>query len=109
MITEQVKDAEDVFGKEIVIKLVQLRKDHNFKERRKLWSSMFEENPDLIQQKLESKVSDFGDAKLKDHLQPPSEVSDRFDFTESTIERLGGNTPRNKFVHGVCWLTIQRC
>ena len=48
--------AEDVFGKEIVIKLVQLRKDHNFKERRKLWSSMFEENPDLIQQKLESAI-----------------------------------------------------
>ena len=45
--------AEDVFGKEIVIKLVQLRKDHNFKDRRKLWSSMFEENPDLIQEKLE--------------------------------------------------------
>ena len=48
--------AEDVFGKEIVIKLVQLRKEHNFKERRKLWSSMFEENPDLIQQKLESAI-----------------------------------------------------
>jgi DNA (cytosine-5)-methyltransferase 1 len=65
------------------------------------------EGKKVIQQKLESKVSDFGDAKLKDHLQPPSEVSDRFDFTESTIERLGGNTPRNKFVHGVEILSNQ--
>ena len=45
--------AEDVFGREIVIKLIQLRKDHNFKERRELWSSMYKKDPDSIQEKLE--------------------------------------------------------
>jgi len=45
--------AQDVFGKEIVTKLVQLRKDHNFKDRKKLWSSMFEKDSEIVQQKLE--------------------------------------------------------
>ncbi len=48
--------AQDVFGKEIVAKLVQLRKDHNFKERKKLWSSMFEKDTTAIQQQLEQAI-----------------------------------------------------
>lgn len=61
----------------------------------------------VLEQKLSSGVSEFGDSKLKDFLQKPSEVSERFDFTESTIERLGGNTPRNKFVNDVEILSNQ--
>ena len=61
----------------------------------------------VIQQKLDSKVSEFGDVKLKDFLQKPTEVPENFDFTESTLARLGGNTPRNKFVHGVEILSNQ--
>tara|TARA_B110000196_G_C21150142_1_gene669087 strand:+ start:571 stop:1341 length:771 start_codon:yes stop_codon:yes gene_type:complete len=48
--------AQDVFGKEIVSQLVQLRKDHNFIERKKLWSSMFEKDKENVQAKLEHAI-----------------------------------------------------
>ena len=64
---------------------------------------------EVIEQKLKSGVADFGDSLLKDFLQKPSEVPARFDFTESTIKRLGGDTnvTRDKFVHGVEILSNQ--
>lgn len=48
--------AQDVFGKEIVSQLIKLRKDHNFKERKKLWSSMFKEDEEKVKFKLEEAI-----------------------------------------------------
>jgi|TARA_B110000240_G_C13439098_1_gene427230 Icc-related predicted phosphoesterase len=48
--------AQDVFGKDIVVRLIQLRKDHNFEERKKLWSSMFEKDQEEVQLKLEQAI-----------------------------------------------------
>mgnify|MGYP001807645684 FL=1 len=48
--------AQDVFGKDIVGQLIQLRKDHNFKERKKLWSSMFERDKEGVQLRLEEAI-----------------------------------------------------
>ena len=48
--------AQDVFGKDIVVRLIQLRKDHNFQERKKLWSSMFEKDQEEVQLKLEQAI-----------------------------------------------------
>jgi|TARA_B110000263_G_scaffold73269_1_gene64065 Icc-related predicted phosphoesterase len=48
--------AQDVFGKDIVVRLIQLRKDHNFEERKKLWSSMFEKDKEEVQLKLEQAI-----------------------------------------------------
>jgi hypothetical protein len=44
--------AEDVFGREIVIKLIQLRKDHNFKERRELWVLNVQERSRFYSRKI---------------------------------------------------------
>ena len=48
--------AQDVFGKDTVARLIQLRKDHNFEERKKLWSSMFEKDKEEVQLKLEQAI-----------------------------------------------------
>ena len=46
-------------------------------------------------------------SKLRDILQNPQEVEERFYFTDSTISRLGENTSRNKFHQGVEILSNQ--
>ena len=48
--------ANDVFGDENLNKLVQLRKDHNFDERKSLWNELFAKDPKGKQQEIEDAI-----------------------------------------------------
>ena len=45
--------AKDVFGDANLNKLIELRKDHNFDERKNLWQDLFLDDPEGNQQKIE--------------------------------------------------------
>ena len=46
--------AMDVFGKDNVKKLVNLRKEHRFDERKSLWKELYQNDPDEISKKRQS-------------------------------------------------------
>ncbi len=48
--------AKDVFGGENLNKLIQLRKDHNFDERKNLWQELFAKDPKRKQQEIEDAI-----------------------------------------------------
>ena len=48
--------AKDVFGDENLNKLIQLRKDHNFDERKNLWQELFAKDPKKKQREIEDAI-----------------------------------------------------
>ncbi len=48
--------AKDVFGDESLNKLIQLRKDHNFDERKNLWQELFAKDPKKKQREIEDAI-----------------------------------------------------
>ena len=48
--------AKDVFGDANLNRLIELRKDHNFDERKNLWQDLFSDDPDGKQQKIEDAI-----------------------------------------------------
>ena len=48
--------ARDVFGDESLNKLIQLRKDHNFDERKNLWQELFAKDPKKKQREIEDAI-----------------------------------------------------
>lgn len=48
--------AKDVFGDANLNRLIQLRKDHNFDERKNLWQDLFSDDPEGKQQKIEDAI-----------------------------------------------------
>ncbi len=48
--------AKDVFGDENLNKLIQLRKDHNFDERKNLWQELFAKDPKRKQREIEDAI-----------------------------------------------------
>ena len=49
--------AMDVFGYDNVIKLINLRKQHKFDERKKLWRELYKTDPDKIAKKIQSAIN----------------------------------------------------
>ena len=47
----------DVFGYDNVIKLINLRKQHKFDERKKLWRELYKTDPDKIAKKIQSAIN----------------------------------------------------
>ena len=48
--------AMDVFGKDNVKKLVNLRKEHRFDERKSLWKELYQSDPDKISKKMQDAI-----------------------------------------------------
>ena len=48
--------AMDVFGKDNVKKLVNLRKEHRFDERKSLWKELYQNDPDEISKKMQNAI-----------------------------------------------------
>jgi Icc-related predicted phosphoesterase len=48
--------AMDVFGKDNVKKLVNLRKEHRFDERKSLWNELYQSDPDKISKKMQDAI-----------------------------------------------------
>tara|TARA_B100001027_G_C16247611_1_gene322772 strand:+ start:106 stop:876 length:771 start_codon:yes stop_codon:yes gene_type:complete len=48
--------AKEVFGQENVQKLVNLRKEHRFKERKNLWKSLYSVDPEVIMKKMKDAI-----------------------------------------------------
>ena len=48
--------AMDVFGKDNVEKLVNLRKEHRFDERKSLWKELYQNDPDEISKKMQNAI-----------------------------------------------------
>ena len=46
--------AMDVFGKDNVEKLINLRKEHKFDERKTLWKELYKTDPDKIAKKMQN-------------------------------------------------------
>ena len=44
--------AKEVFGLENVQKLINLRKEHRFEERKNLWKSLYSDNPEVIMKNM---------------------------------------------------------
>ena len=48
--------AMDVFGKDNVKKLINLRKEHKFDERKSLWRELYKTDPDKVAKKMQSAI-----------------------------------------------------
>jgi Icc-related predicted phosphoesterase len=48
--------AKDVFGSENVRKLINLRKEHRFNERKSLWKELYQNDPDEISKKMQEAI-----------------------------------------------------
>ena len=48
--------AMDVFGKDNVKKLINLRKEHKFDERKTLWRELYKTDPDKVAKKMQSAI-----------------------------------------------------
>jgi len=48
--------AKEVFGDEKINKLIELRKNHNFKERKNLWNELFSDDPEGKKKKIEDLI-----------------------------------------------------
>lgn len=48
--------AMDVFGKDNVKKLINLRKEHKFDERKSLWRELYKTDPDKVAKKMHSAI-----------------------------------------------------
>ncbi len=49
--------ANDVFGKNNVEKLIEFRKNHKFNERKKLWKTLYLENPEEVSKKMQDALA----------------------------------------------------
>ena len=48
--------AKEVFGLENVQKLINLRKEHRFEERKNLWKSLYSDNPEVIMKNMRDAI-----------------------------------------------------